>query len=84
MEQCASLIIMSQLHRGAYTTARTVCQNAVFELDAHIERLKTTLELMFGKHDVIKPERIRPVVISTLRAAIVHFRYASTTISSVY
>ncbi len=35
------------IHRGAYTTARTVQLSKIFELDAHVERLASTAALMW-------------------------------------
>jgi hypothetical protein len=72
--------------RGAYTTARTVQGTRIFELQAHIERLATTANLMWGGGGegegeavlppvLVNPTLLCPLVVQTLRAAMDHYRY---------
>mmetsp|Transcript_30970 Transcript_30970/g.38241 ORF Transcript_30970/g.38241 Transcript_30970/m.38241 type:complete len:99 (+) Transcript_30970:84-380(+) len=64
---------LSSAPRGAYTTARTVCRNSVFEFESHVERLSesTLLILRESAGDdedsyryLTEPARIRPEVLS--------------------
>ncbi|GAB5036388.1 thioredoxin-like protein [Nannochloropsis oceanica] len=67
--------------RGAYTTARTVQLSKIFELDAHVERLASTAALMWPDQDLpadlVEAARLRPLVTSTLRAAMNHYRHTT-------
>ncbi|KAL0032443.1 hypothetical protein WJX77_000991 [Trebouxia sp. C0004] len=76
--------------RGAYTTARTVNRDAVFELDAHIKRLASSCQQMLendakagGQHPseelnkLADAANLRPHVIASLAAAVQAFRQES-------
>ncbi|KAA6428270.1 MAG: aminotransferase class [Trebouxia sp. A1-2] len=76
--------------RGAYTTARTVNRDAVFELDAHIKRLASSCQQMLendakagGQHPSEELNKLsdaadlRPHVIASLTAAVQAFRQDS-------
>jgi len=70
---------LSSAPRGAYTTARTVCRNSVFEFESHVERLSesTLLILRESAGDdedsyryLTEPARIRPEVLSCVKESI--------------
>lgn len=76
--------------RGAYTTARTVNRDAVFELDAHIKRLASSCQQMLendakagGQHPseelnkLSDAAHLRPHVMASLAAAVQAFRQGS-------
>lgn len=72
-------------NRGAYTTARSVDQNAVFEFEAHVERLAQTTRLMMEKEDaaqdiiaehddILKVENLKPKLIESIGEGMSVFR----------
>lgn len=65
-------------YRGPYSTARTVAGSRVFELDAHVERLASTAQLMWPDQGLpaamTDPAKLRPLLLDTLRTAILHYR----------
>jgi len=72
--------------RGAYTTARSVDQRAVFEFEAHVERLVETTRLMMesdeagggeclSKHgDALCFTKLRPKVLGSVKVGMEAFR----------
>ncbi|KAL0055823.1 hypothetical protein WJX82_004738 [Trebouxia sp. C0006] len=76
--------------RGAYTTARTVNRDAVFELDAHIKRLASSCQQMLDNdakagdqhpseelNKLSDATHLRPRVVASLAAAVQAFRQDS-------
>lgn len=67
---------------GAYTTARTVNRDKVFDLTFHINRMAESAALMAAKdaieapYELVNAEALRPRVISSMKSAIQAFTQA--------
>ncbi|CAM9714965.1 unnamed protein product [Phaeothamnion confervicola] len=73
-----SKAFLTRFPRGAYTTARTVGRNAVFEFEAHVERVAQTAELMLGDKSprypsLVDPVRLRPRVLRCVGGCMARF-----------
>lgn len=79
-----------QAKRGAYTTARSVDQDAIFEWEAHVERMAKSSKLMMDREesesadgigdgaarhsDITSAESLRPLLLDTVAEAMTAFK----------